>query len=91
VFFMSRVLLGVSPDAIRPIDAVPALAERRLPLLAIHGEADSVVPFDHARPLAAADGPDVQTYFLPDSEHLRVYESEPDGYTSRLAEFFGRA
>jgi uncharacterized protein len=89
-FLMSTVLLGISPDTIRPIDAVPALAERGLPLLAIHGEADSVVPFEHARRLASAYGPGVQTYFLPGSEHLRAYESEPDIYTSRLAEFFGR-
>jgi fermentation-respiration switch protein FrsA (DUF1100 family) len=91
VFLMSGVLLGISPDTIRPIDAVPALAERRLPLLAIHGEADSVVPFEHARRLASAYGSEAQTYFLPGSEHLRAYEHEPDIYTGRLAEFFSRA
>ena len=91
VFLMSRVLLGITPERIRPIEAVPTLAERKLPLLAIHGQADSVVPFEHARRLVSAYGPEAQTYFLPGSEHLRAYEHEPDIYTGRLAEFFSRA
>jgi dipeptidyl aminopeptidase/acylaminoacyl peptidase len=88
VLLMSRVLLGITPERIRPIEAVPALAERRLPLLAIHGAADSVVPFEHARRLVAAYGSEAQTYFLDGSEHLRAYEHQPDIYTGRLAEFF---
>jgi uncharacterized protein len=91
VFLMSRVLLGISPEGIRPIEAVPALAERKTPLLAIHGDADSVVPFEHARRLVSAYGTAAQTYFLDGSEHLRAYEREPEIYTGRVAEFFSQA
>jgi uncharacterized protein len=88
VFLMSRVLLGISPERIRPIEAVPALVQRKTPLLAIHGDADTVVPFEHARRLVSAYGSEAQTYFLDGSEHLRAYEHEPDIYTGRVAEFF---
>jgi uncharacterized protein len=91
VFLMGRVLLGISPERIRPIEVVPALAERTLPLLAIYGGADTVVPFEHARRLVSAYGPEAHTYFLDDSEHMRAYEHEPDIYTGRLAEFFSNA
>src|SRR5579884_2445449 len=87
---MSRILLGVDAYAIRPVDAVPALAGRGLPLLTIHGEGDSVIPFEHARRLAAAYGPAIETYFVPDADHLRAYESDPDAYVLQLVEFFSR-
>ena len=87
---MSRILLGVDPYGIRPIDAVPALAERGAPLFIIHGEGDTVIPFEHGRQTAVRFGPTAQTYFPPGIDHLRAYESDPDGYVLRLVEFFTR-
>jgi fermentation-respiration switch protein FrsA (DUF1100 family) len=90
VLLMSRILLGVDAYTIRPVDAVPVLAGRGLPLLAIHGEGDSVIPFEHGRRLAAAYGPGVETYFLPNADHLRAYEADTDAYMLQLVEFFSR-
>jgi pimeloyl-ACP methyl ester carboxylesterase len=87
---MSRILLGIDAYAIRPVDAVPALAGRGLPLLAIHGEADTVVPFEHGRRLAAAYGPQVESYFVSEADHLRAYEADPDAYVSQVVGFFSR-
>jgi hypothetical protein len=67
---VSTLVLGISRDAIRPIDAVAAFAERGLPLLGMHGEAESVVLF-----ACAPSGLDVRlghTCVLPGSEHLNA-------------------
>jgi pimeloyl-ACP methyl ester carboxylesterase len=52
--FMARALVGMDMYAIRPIDAIPALATRGTPLLVIHGDADQSVPFSHAGRILAA-------------------------------------
>ena len=53
VVFMAWPLMGVNAYAIRPVDAVPTLAARGVPLLVIHGAGDTLVPVNHGRRLAA--------------------------------------
>jgi pimeloyl-ACP methyl ester carboxylesterase len=88
---MARLLLGVDALAIRPIDGLPALTRRGVPLLIIHGEADDVIPLRHGRRLAAAYGPGAQTLFVPHAGHVRAYLADPDTYLDRLISFFARA
>jgi pimeloyl-ACP methyl ester carboxylesterase len=88
---MARTLLGVDAYGIRPIDGLPALAARGVPLLAIHGEADSLIPIHHGQRLAAAYGPGAETHFVPGAGHVRSYVTDPDTYTRRLLDFLGRA
>jgi pimeloyl-ACP methyl ester carboxylesterase len=88
---MARPLLGIDANAIRPIDHVPSLAARGVPLLVIHGSADSTVPFEHGQRIAAAYGPGVQTLFVVGAEHVRSYETEPAAYLAMLESFFTRA
>jgi fermentation-respiration switch protein FrsA (DUF1100 family) len=90
VLLMSRILLGVDAYTIRLVDAVPVLAERGLPLLVIHGTADSVIRFEYGQRLAAAYGPAIETYFVPHADHLRAYEGDPNAYMLQLVEFFSR-
>jgi fermentation-respiration switch protein FrsA (DUF1100 family) len=88
--FMARPLLGMDLHAVRPVEALPRLAARGVPLLVIHGEADSTVPVRHGRLLAEAYGSNVETLFTPGAEHVRSYERQPNVYISRLVEVFGR-
>ena len=73
------------------IDGVPALREHGVPLLVIHGEADTTVPGGHGRRIAAAYGEGVETLYVPEAEHVRAFEIEPRTYIARLTGFFDRA
>ena len=84
---MARPLVGIDLYQIRPIDHVAALAAHSVPLLVIHGEADSTIPFTHGQRIAAAFGPGVQTYFVPGAEHVRSYETDPATYMRTLEAF----
>jgi hypothetical protein len=85
---LARPLVGIDPYAIRPIDHVATLAAHGVPLLVIHGEADTTVPVDHGYRIAAAyDGPGVQTLFVPGAEHVRSYEVDPETYLQTLTRF----
>jgi fermentation-respiration switch protein FrsA (DUF1100 family) len=89
--WMARPLVGIDLYAIRPIDHVAALVRRGLPLLVIHGEADTTIPVSHGHAIAAAYGPAVQTLFVPGAEHVRSYEVDPALYLARLEAFFDPA
>jgi pimeloyl-ACP methyl ester carboxylesterase len=88
---MARPLVGIDLYAIRPVDHVAALAVRRVPLLVIHGDADSTIPVRHGQRIAAVYGPVVQTLFVPGAEHVRSYETQPAAYLARLGAFFDQA
>ena len=86
--FLARPLLGVDAYAIRPVDAIRSLATRGVPLLVIHGEADSLIPASHGRRIAAAYGPGAHTHFVTGAEHVRSYLTDPASYLSRVLPFF---
>jgi fermentation-respiration switch protein FrsA (DUF1100 family) len=82
-----RGVLGVDVYAIRPIDGVPSLAARGLPLLVIHGDADTYVPPTNARRIAAAYGPRIQTLYVPTAKHVESHTIAPALYDQRLHAF----
>jgi uncharacterized protein len=84
-------LVGIDLYAIRPVDQAPSLAVRGVPLLVIHGEADTTIPASHGRRIAAAYGPRAQTLFVPGAEHVRSYESAPDTFLATLEAFFDQS
>jgi pimeloyl-ACP methyl ester carboxylesterase len=86
---LARPLVGFDMYAIRPVDGVPALAARRVPLLVIHGEADPTVPVSHGQHIAAAYGSGVETLFVPGAGHVRSYETDPGTYLDRVRSFLG--
>jgi len=88
---LARPLVGVDAYAIRPIDGVPTLAARGIPLMVVHGEADSTVPPDNGHRLAAAYGHGASTYFVPGAGHVRSYENDPNQYLARLTAFLDAA
>jgi pimeloyl-ACP methyl ester carboxylesterase len=83
-------LLGINVYAIRPIDGVPALAAAGVPLLVIHGDADTYVPPKNARRIAAAYGPAVETLYLPEANHIESHWRAPATYNARLSAFLAR-
>jgi pimeloyl-ACP methyl ester carboxylesterase len=89
--WLARPLLGLHPATIRPVEAVPALAERGVPLLVIHGEDDAVVPPEHGQRLAEAYGAAARTRFVSGAVHVGAFATEPEAYVDALLEFFAFA
>jgi pimeloyl-ACP methyl ester carboxylesterase len=88
---LARPLVGIDLYSIRPVDHVAALALHGVPLLVIHGEADTTIPVTHAHRIAAAYGPAVRTLIVPGAEHVRSYESDPQAYLDTLTRFLDDA
>lgn len=88
ILLMSRLLLGVDVEALRPERQVGRLSPR--PLLVIHGEADDTVPLAHARRLAAAC-PAASLWVVAAANHSRAFKAQPEEYLRRIEETFARA
>jgi fermentation-respiration switch protein FrsA (DUF1100 family) len=86
----ARTLYGVDVAAIRPVEAVAAIAPR--PLLLIQGGADTMNPASSLTHLAlaaeAAPGAHVVTWRAPNVPHVQAYHQEPAAYLSLLLSFF---
>jgi pimeloyl-ACP methyl ester carboxylesterase len=89
--FLARPLVGFDMYTIRPIDSVPSMASRGVPLLVIHGDADPTVPVSHGHRIAAAYGEGVETLFVPGAGHVRSYETNPATYLARVIALFDQA
>lgn len=59
----------------------------RLPMLFIHGDADTFVPFSMLRPLYDAKPAPKAMYVAKGSEHARAYLDHPEEYTSVVSRF----
>lgn len=67
--------------------AVGAVANTRLPILLVHGEADSFVPCDMSRRIAAACASRLFFRTVPEAGHGASFLVDPEGYRQHVAEF----
>ncbi len=77
--------LGADPRATEPARVV-GLVEP-VPLLLIHGEADTTVPIDDARRLVALAGPTAEHWFIGGAEHAQGHAVAGQDYERRVADF----
>lgn len=85
----NRCRYGYRFSAVRPLDAVSAIAPR--PLFLIHGTEDRVVPVQHTHDLALRAASDTQTWILPGIRHCGAYFADRERYVERVAAFVGRS
>jgi len=85
--WLGKYCFGCDIDAARPIAEIGAI---RRPILLIHGDADPIVPAQHARSLKLAAGDQADLWEPHSDRHAGVYLDDPRGYLDRVAEFFGR-
>jgi fermentation-respiration switch protein FrsA (DUF1100 family) len=84
----ARLLLGVDVDAAAPAQAV---RERAVPLLLIHGEADSQIPVEHSRRISAhADPATTELWLVPGADHGQAHAIAGPRYEVRVRTFFER-
>jgi pimeloyl-ACP methyl ester carboxylesterase len=84
-------LIGVDLYTIRPVDAMPRLAAAGVPVLVIHGEADTYVLPINARRLAESYGPRVETLLIAGAEHVESHVQAPAVYDERVRAFLDRS
>ena len=73
-------------EPIRVIDLVEPV-----PLLLIHGDADTTVPVADGRRLAARAGAAAEHWIVSGAEHTRAHELAPDEWEERVGAFLRRA
>jgi pimeloyl-ACP methyl ester carboxylesterase len=90
-FMADRILdaaerqLGEDPRALEPIRTLPLL--EGLPVLLIHGAADSTVPPRAGERLAAVDGPMTEHWVVPEAAHSAAHRAVPEAYEGRVTAF----
>ena len=87
ILFFARTVFGADSRVLNPVEVVAGLPPDSL--FIIHGEADGLIPVDHARRIAAAAGPAVyDLWIVPNARHDRVSEVFPEQYEQRVLAFF---
>lgn len=70
--------------------ALTQVAKTRLPILFIHGDQDSFVPFAMVHPLVAAAGGEKELYVVPGAVHANAYFVNKQEYVKRISGFINR-
>ena len=87
ILFFARTLFGADARVLNPVEVVADLPPDSL--FIIHGEADGLIPVDHARRIAAAAGPAVyDLWIVSGARHDRVSDILPELYERRVLAFF---
>lgn len=82
-------LLGVSPEAIAPEEAIVRIAPR--PVLLIHGTDDQLIPVSHVHRLHDASEGHAEVWTVPGARHARSVYEAPDDYARHIHDFLERA
>ena len=78
-------VLGADPRATEPARVIGLL--ETVPLLLIHGEADTTVPIADGKRLAALAGPASEHWVVPGAEHSGGHAVASDDYERRVTDF----
>ena len=76
--------LGADPRDTEPLRVIGLVAP--VPLLLIHGEADTTVPLEAARRLAEAGGPTTELWAVPAADHSGSHAVAPQDYERRVTD-----
>jgi fermentation-respiration switch protein FrsA (DUF1100 family) len=76
IFLVAKLFLDLDPWAVRPAEDAAKLSEEGLPLRIGHSKDDEVVPFEHAKMLAASSYPDAEFWRLEGYGHVEAYFSK---------------
>jgi alpha-beta hydrolase superfamily lysophospholipase len=93
IVLMAKFMYGIEATAVKPAEAAARLGSR--PLLIIHGQDDTLIPFEsaeriwHAR--YGAGTPDPATYYIvPGADHTQAFKTENAEYMRKVGGFFAQ-
>lgn len=84
---LTTLRTGVDFDDVDYIDRAEGL---HVPILLFHGTEDGTIPHAIGEDLASARPDLVEFHSVPDAEHIRAWNEDPDGYTVIVARFLDR-
>ncbi|MHA0856905.1 alpha/beta hydrolase [Paenibacillus sp. CMAA1364] len=70
--------------------ALDQVSRSKLPILFIHGDEDTFVPYDMVHRLYAAAGNDKELLSVPNAQHGNAYFADKEGYGNKLTSFVDR-
>lgn len=85
-----RKLLQIFPINLLLTEKFNSLAKMRslhIPVLFLHGQADSVVPFEMSQQLYNAASEPKQLSLIPDADHVRIYQPGNHSYLKAIQQF----
>jgi fermentation-respiration switch protein FrsA (DUF1100 family) len=85
----ARVLPGIGPLLIFSYDSASKIRSVHAPLLVLHGDRDSVIPFELGRALFDAAAEPKAFWKVPGADHNDLVEAAGERYRERLREFYG--
>ena len=87
---IAKKAYGIDFAEVKPLSAVRSIAPR--PLFFIHGEFDDTVPVEHAlRLYHSSNNPNNRLWIVPETGHVGSYETQPEEYIAKVANFFDEA
>jgi pimeloyl-ACP methyl ester carboxylesterase len=89
LFDAAAASLGADPRATEPARVI-GLVEP-VPLLLIHGDADTTVSVEDGRRLASLAGPSAEHWIIPGAGHSAGHVTAPDAYEHRVIAFLRAA
>jgi pimeloyl-ACP methyl ester carboxylesterase len=77
-------------DEFQPAESLARISD--VPVLIVHGDADDIIPVEHAHVLARAAAPGTPLWIVPGAGHIQSFEAPAmrDRLTAFLSEAFGR-
>jgi alpha-beta hydrolase superfamily lysophospholipase len=70
-------------------DSLSKVRSLRVPVLFLHGSADSVVPSEMSRQLYEAASEPKQMFVIPEADHVRIYQPGDHSYLKAIQRFMG--
>jgi len=86
-FLRARWKYGVNMQSVSPIDA---LAKTNIPVLLIHGKADSNIPVRHSELIVEKD-PKIVLWEVPGADHCGAISVAPDEFERRVFDWFSHS
>lgn len=68
-------------------DAIKQLEKNQLPMLFIHGNADTFVPYEMLDKVYQATNGPKEKYIVPGAEHAKAYSIDPESYQKTVSSF----
>jgi alpha-beta hydrolase superfamily lysophospholipase len=83
----SELMAHYKANAVSPLDAVRSL---HIPLLILHGMADTTIPPSYSEQIYAAANPPKELWLVPGARHDNMWEEGGEEYRRRIVVFFER-
>ena len=80
-------LLPIDPILTERFESLEKISRLNMPVLFLHGEADSIVPYTMSRRLYEAAPSPKRLFLIPEADHVSIYQPGDASYLRAIATF----